>query len=583
MEETQSIESILVADCGTATTKATLVERVEDGYRLVSQAQALTTRRPPWNDLSVGVVQAIAGLEKVTGRSLYTQGRVMVPQSGLTGVDAFGVVLSAAAPLRVVLAGLVREMSLESGRRAAAGTYATIEAILSREGALRSPQEGWARTIRQTAPDVVLLVGGVNGGAQRPVIELAEAVALAASMMPQERRPTVIYAGNNDVRAQVAKLLGAVTKVITVDNVRPEAQTEHLGPVQSALEELYREKRLHRAPGIETLSAWSRLPIVPAATAFGRVVDFLWHREGHQERGVLGLDLGAGTTTVASTFEGRRYLTVYEHGIADDLACWMEERGLDAIRRWLPIDPDEETVREHLHAMAQYPASHPESTIELWIHLAAARELLRSALEVAQSTWRVGTAAFSEESYRPRLDPIIVSGGGLAHIPQPGRILLAVLDALEPVGVSTILLDRDQVVPALGAMATIKPLAAAAALDGDALMPLGTVITPVGRGRRGEVVMRMRVTYEDGSVLDIEPKYGQLEVCPLAAGQRATLNLRVNRRFDIGLGPGRGGKVEVIGGLVGLVIDARGRPLILPQDPDKRRRHLRRWFWDLGG
>jgi len=85
MEETQSIESILVADCGTATTKATLVERVEDGYRLVSQAQALTTRRPPWNDLSVGVVQAIAGLEKVTGRSLYTQGRVMVSGSVACG------------------------------------------------------------------------------------------------------------------------------------------------------------------------------------------------------------------------------------------------------------------------------------------------------------------------------------------------------------------------------------------------------------------------------------------------------------------------------------------------------------------
>lgn len=583
MEETQSIESILVADCGTATTKATLVERVENGYRLVSQAQALTTRRPPWNDLSVGVVQAIADLERVTGRSLYTQGRIMVPQSGLTGVDAFSVVLSAAAPLRVVLAGLVREMSLESGRRAATGTYATIEATLSREGNLRSPQERWARSVRQTAPDVVLLVGGVDGGAQRPVIELAEAIALGASMMPQERRPTVIYAGNAAVRPQIAKLLGAITKVITVDNVRPDAQTEHLGPVQDALEELYREKRLHRAPGIETLSAWSRLPIVPSATAFGRVVDFLWHREGHQDRGVLGLDLGAGTTTVAGTFDGRRYLTVYEHGIADDLATWMEERGLDQIRQWLPIDLDEETVREHLHTMALHPATHPETAAELWVHLAAARELLRSALEIAQGTWHIGAAAFNADVDKPKLDPIIISGGGLAHIPQPSRILLAALDALEPVGISTVLLDRNQVAPALGAMAAVKPLAAAAALDSDALMPLGTVITPLGHGRRGEVVMRMRVTYEDGSILDMEPKYGQIEVCPLTLGQRATLTLRVNRRFDIGLGPGQGGKVEVIGGLVGLVVDARGRPLTLPRDPDRRRRILRRWLWDLGG
>jgi hypothetical protein len=61
------------------------------------------------------------------------------------------------------------------------------------------------------------------------------------------------------------------------------------------------------------------------------------------------------------------------------------------------------------------------------------------------------------------------------------------------------------------------------------------------------------------------------------------VELRPARRFDIGMGPGEGGKVDVLGGLVGLVVDARGRPFRLPTDSDQRRRLLNRWIWDVGG
>jgi hypothetical protein len=57
------------------------------------------------------------------------------------------------------------------------------------------------------------------------------------------------------------------------------------------------------------------------------------------------------------------------------------------------------------------------------------------------------------------------------------------------------------------------------------------------------------------------------------------LELHPTRRFDVGLGePGRGVTAEAEGGLLGLVIDARGRPLDLPVDDTSRRKLLQEWL-----
>jgi hypothetical protein len=582
MAEAQTIESILVADCGTVATKLLLLEKVADSYRFVAQAEALTTSGPPWRDLSVGVSHAVEDLESVTGRNLYRNGRVIVPRQGLTGVDAFVVLLSASEPLHLVLAGLVKEMSLESAARAANGTYTDVQAVLSREGSLRSPQETWSRTIRDLAPDGVVLVGGVDGGAKRPVLELAEAVALASSMLEENERPVVIFAGNRDLRPYVSKLMGDITEVRVVDNVHPVAETEYLGPLQEALETLYTEQRMSRTPGIETLSAWSRLPFVPAAAAFSEVVDFLWHREGHTDRGVLGADIGAGTVTIAAEFDEWPYLSIYNHGIAKGLQSWVDAHDIEDLRRWIPDEMDTDTIRAHLHAKEQHPGTIPVTTEEVWVEMAVVREMLRAALAQARAAWNVKDAHMAN-GVMPRLDPILISGGGVVHTPRPGQALLAVLDGLQPVGISTVLLDVNRAAPALGAVAGIKPLAAASALESGTLVSLGTVISPVGRAGSGDSVLQMSITYENGGELDVEAHFGEIEIWPLMPDKRATLKIKPTRRFDVGMGNGRGVEVEVMGGLLGIVVDARGRPLRLPEDPDDRRRAVNGWIWDVGG
>ena len=230
-----------------------------------------------------------------------------------------------------------------------------------------------------------------------------------------------------------------------------------------------------------------------------------------------------------------------------------------------------------------HPFSVEQEPRELWLEQAVAREAIRTALETARPGWRPG-AAQPYPHLLPLCDTIIVSGGALARAPRPNHAALVILDAVEPIGVTTLVLDPHGLVPALGNVAAVKPLAAVEALDNGGLVQLATVIAPVGHARPGDRILKARITYEDDSKLSIDVRYGDLEVLPLPPGQRAIVELRPRHHFDVGLGgPGKGGKRRVSGGLVGLIIDARGRPLCLPQDPQERQAQIQRWLWSVGG
>ena len=91
------------------------------------------------------------------------------------------------------------------------------------------------------------------------------------------------------------------------------------------------------------------------------------------------------------------------------------------------------------------------------------------------------------------------------------------------------------------------------------------------------------MTSEDGTEAEQEVKYGSLVVFKLPLGQAGTLHLTPLHKFDVGMGGfGRGGTVKVIGGVMGVVIDARGRPLRLPAESTKRRELLTNWLTAVG-
>ena len=261
----------------------------------------------------------------------------------------------------------------------------------------------------------------------------------------------------------------------------------------------------------------------------------------------------------------------------------LQERGAETITRWLPEPMSGDEARGLLINKEMRPTSIPQEPRELWLEQACAREAIRTTLEMARPGWKPGTAQ-PYPHLLPLCDTIVVSGGVLAHAPRPGQAALTVLDGLEPIGISTLVLDAHGLAPALGSVAAVKPLAAVEALDSGGFVNLATVVMPVGRARRGDTILKVRITYDDGSTFSVEVRYGDLEVLPLPPGRQAVLELRPLRRFDVGLGrPGKGGKRRVNGGLAGLIIDARGRPLRLPSEPEQRQKQMRRWLWDVGG
>jgi len=575
------VESILVADCGSTMTKSAVVDLVEGQYRLVTQVEVPSTVEAPWEDVSQGVEHAVAQIERASGRILFDeQGLLITPErAGGQGVDAFVITTSAVPPLRIVLAGLVQGLSLASARRAARSIYADVVEVIALDDVTeRRSEEERVRLIQQARPDVICIVGGTDGGATTALADLARVVTLACSLLEEEKRPVVIFAGNADMRLEVAQIIGEEAHLKVVDNVRPTLDVENLSPLREEIETIHRERKMAGLPGLAVLNAWNPQAIMTTAQAQSRVIEYLARKYGPQ-KGVLGVDIGGATTVVTVQLNGlTQQIIRTDLGTSYSVERVLDQVEMDDILRWVPFSIEEGEARNLLLNKSLRPTTLPATHETLLLEQALAREALRLALTEARETWPVGQAS-PYPHLSPMFEPIVGSGGVLSCAPRPGQAALILLDAIQPIGVSTLVLDRRGFVAAMGAMASVNPLAAVQAASLGGLVNLGTVIAPVGQGREGEIALRLKV---EELHLEMDVPYGSLEVYWLPASEPLTLQVRPQRHFDVGWGPGRGRKIQFSGGSVGLIIDARGRPLTLPPDRDRRQAKVQEWLWGMG-
>jgi len=248
------------------------------------------------------------------------------------------------------------------------------------------------------------------------------------------------------------------------------------------------------------------------------------------------------------------------------------------IARWMPVPVREEAILEYLYQKNMYPGSVPVTEEETFLEFAIVREVLRTAMKGARRRFPA-EAQVAHPGVLPWFEPIIASGSVLTQSPARGLALLALLDALEPTGISTLVLDQNNLVPALGAAAEINPVLAVQVMETDALLNLGTVIAPVGYARQGTVVLRVKLEQETGQEKIIDVRQGTLERIPIPMGRAVHLHLLPFHRMDIGMGgPGRGGRLKVVGGALGVIIDARGRPLLFAKKGTRQQEKMRKWL-----
>jgi hypothetical protein len=573
-------DSVLAIEIGTISTRVILFDVVEGRYRFLGQGSVPTTAYAPVSDVSVGVKEALDQLHDITGRVLFnSDGQLVVPsQPNGTGVDACVATVSVGPPLNVVAIGLLEDISTESAKNLASTTYARVVETMSINDRRRTVAR--MDTILQLRPDMIIIAGGIEGGATGSVIDLLEAVGLACYLLPSDQRPEVLYAGNSALVKDVKSTIGSLANLHIAPNVRQSFDSEQLTPSQPALAQIFRLVRSRHIRGIQEVDIWTGNQLMPAATAFGRTIRYLSKVSAQPRKGVMGVDVGASATTIASAFSGDLILSIHPSlGLGENLPEMLNLCPIGDILRWVPADVSEKNLRDYIYNKALYPDSLPITTEELAIEQALACQALQLAVKQASKAYPPNLPG-SLPGLLPWFEPIIASGSVLTKAPSRAQALMMLLNGLQPTGVTTIAIDRNNLAASLGATASVAPLLSIQSFDPTNFVNLCTIISPAGKAPLGTPILRVRMKIDEGQESELEVRHGSLAAIKLPAGQTGTLHLTPLHRFDVGMGGlGRGGTVTVkAAGELGVVIDARGRPLQLPAEPSRRRDLLNKWL-----
>jgi len=136
--------------------------------------------------------------------------------------------------------------------------------------------------------------------------------------------------------------------------------------------------------------------------------------------------------------------------------------------------------------------------------------------------------------------------------------------------------------PHLGVLSTINEKAATDVFIRDCMVYLGTCVAPIGQGKEGERCADYTITFPDGRVDKGQLSFGDLRLVPLSDRQKASITVQPVKQVNLGAGAGVPVTREVYGGVVGLLLDGRGRPLQLPADHNARVASLAKWYSAVG-
>ena len=591
------LRSILATDCGSTTTKAILIEKIDGEYRLKVRGEAPTTVEAPFEDVTKGVLNAVMEVEELSGKKILNGDQIITPQNGSNGVDIYISTSSAGGGLQMMVAGVVKGMTGESAERAALGAGSIVMDVLaSNDG--RKPHEKITR-IRQLRPDMILLSGGIDGGTTKHVVELAEILA-AANPKPrlgQNYKLPVIYAGNNKAVNKIEETLGEITDLDVTENIRPVLEMENLKPSRDKIHDLFMEHVMQQAPGYKKLMSWTDAPIMPTPGAVGALIEMVAQKENIS---VVGVDIGGATTDIFSVFQKQFNRTVSANlGMSYSICNVLAEATLANVLRWVPFDIDEKELTNRIGNKMIRPTTVPQSLEELVIEQAIAREALRLSfiqhksfavnLKGVQKERTISDAFEQTDSGETlvdmkELDLLVGSGGVLSHAPRREQSARMLIDSFLPEGITQLAVDSIFMMPQLGVMANIEKeelseeakKAAFEVFEKDCLIHLGTCIAPTGKAKQNSVVLTAELTLKNGNQETHKIQFGELLRIEVPF-EPVNVKLTPGKGLDIGSGKNELIETTIYGGVVGIIFDGRGRPLDISKDPKQRIDDLKKW------
>lgn len=254
------------ADVGSTCTKVAVVD-LDDGRLVATATQPTTVGTDVLHGLDAAVGRATVGLPAASSMPWY-------------------VCSSAGGGLRLAVVGYEELVTAQAGHRVGLSAGARVVHV----AAGRLDGAGLA-ALRAARPDVVLLVGGTDGGDAEVLTHNASRLARARWRIP------VVLAGNGDVRESLTGLLAERGVPVTAaDNVLPRIGVLRPGPAREAIRAVF----LRHVIGGKRLSRGRRFAGLVRAATPDAVLTGVELLADHLGGDLLVVDVGGATTDVYS-------------------------------------------------------------------------------------------------------------------------------------------------------------------------------------------------------------------------------------------------------------------------------------------
>lgn len=453
---------ILLIDFGSTYTKLLAVN--PDRSAIIAHAESATTVQ---SDISNGFQVA---LDKLNAQLTDTDDNVTPLQP-----DDFASILacsSAAGGLRIIVSGLVAELTAEAARLAALGAGGKVLKVYARQ-----LTQSDIREIESAAPDLFLLTGGTDGGESATILANAERLAASALKAP------ILIAGNRNAAEGCDTILRAAGKDVSVcPNVLPKLGNLNISPVQDEIRARFLQQIVY-AKGLSRVRTILDDIIMPTPTAVLRALTLLANGT-RQTPGIgplMAIDLGGATCDVYSiadgsplapntlvkglpepdekrTVEGDIGMRISIHGIVEAVTI---ERVATVAE--LPV----ERIQQWIDEVSADPAHLPETPAEIRIDtalasLAVETATIRHAGTLSETYTPAGLTYIQEGKDLRNVTTLIFIGGALIRARDPENIAeFARASATFPFSLRPknieLRIDRDYILSAMGLLAEENP------------------------------------------------------------------------------------------------------------------------------
>lgn len=434
----------VLIDIGSTFTKAVAVDL--KSKTIITCAKSPTTVS---HDITIGISHVLKQIREKTGP---IETRQIIACS------------SAAGGLRMVSVGLVPQLSAEAAKRAALGAGAKIVGHFSHKLTNREIRE-----IENTAPDLILLAGGTDGGNEQVIVHNA------ARLRDADLSAPIIIAGNKSAYDDIEHIFQGSRKTVTfVNNVMPELGQLKVRQCREAIRKTFMGNIVN-AKGLDRARELVADIIMPTPVAVLNAAVLLSNGAGN-EKGlgeVIVVDVGGATTDVYSIAKGAPTRPeVSLKGLPEPFSKRTVEGDLGVrhnIDRLLELAEAkglrvDRGITSAFHAAPGTPPSGPE---EMETDAVLARMAVQASLER-----HVGTIELVYGPHGPMLiqkgkdlsdvSRVIGTGGPIIHAVHPGKILSGILAAADDENrlkprQADFYLDRHYTLYAVGLLAQSEP------------------------------------------------------------------------------------------------------------------------------